>query len=135
MSEGKRFNPRPMEPVEILEPATPSKEVAMSLNDEMIDKLEHSWRVANEGDATAAYHAMNRIHDALPLLLAEVRRLREELNKTAPVIKAAKKCWLFERGYVKEGVEIPEDMNDDALEKEAASRQVDLYMALKAMES
>lgn len=68
-------------------------------------------------------------------LVRQVARLTADAERTEKVIRAARSVWLFSRGYVSEGVEIPADTSDEALEEEEAARSLSLYREIKSLDA
>lgn len=106
----------------------------------------HDWRTRREH---AGWDKYLLLESALAASQAERERLREDGNalrkhalayrqqvETAQsVINAARRLWLFSRGYVSEGVEIRADINDEAIEEEEAARSLSLYRAVEAYDA
>lgn len=78
--------------------------------------------------------AICKAADTIERLERENAGLRRDAERFEKVIKAARKVWLFSRGYVSEGVEIP-DMNDESVEEEEAARSLLLYRAIEAYDA
>lgn len=76
------------------------------------------------------------VTDDLPqsveMLIAD---LTTQLAAAKEVIEAANKYWLYTRGYVSEGVEIPDDADDEAVDHEEAHRRNALFAALAEFEA